>query len=63
MLIAVLSISIIEVSQLILGRGSMDIDDLILNTTGFIVGYLLTPLIQKNASHNTHVTKNVTCFF
>lgn len=47
LLIAVLSISIIEVSQLILGRGSMDIDDLILNTTGFIVGYLLTPLIQK----------------
>ncbi|MGP4071021.1 VanZ family protein [Piscibacillus sp. B03] len=46
-LIAVTSISIIETLQLILERGSMDIDDLILNTTGFIIGYLVTPIIQK----------------
>lgn len=46
-LVAITSVSIIETLQLVLERGSMDIDDLILNTTGFILGYLVTPIIQK----------------
>ncbi|MFP7298036.1 VanZ family protein [Neobacillus niacini] len=41
--IPLLSISLIELLQYITERGSLDIDDLILNVLGFFIGYLLTP--------------------
>ncbi|MCK2015419.1 VanZ family protein [Peribacillus muralis] len=40
-------ISIIEISQFILRRGSLDVDDLILNMLGVYLGYLLYPLFAK----------------
>jgi len=46
-LIPLLFISSIEVTQFITHRGSLDIDDLILNFLGFLVGYLLYPLFKR----------------
>ncbi|RPF53935.1 VanZ family protein [Aquisalibacillus elongatus] len=43
----VLTISIIEASQLLTDRGNMDIDDLLLNLTGFILGYFIFPIVEK----------------
>ena len=40
-------ISMIEILQYVSQRGSMDIDDLILNVLGFYIGYLLHPLFNK----------------
>jgi len=40
-------ISLIEITQYIIHRGSMDIDDLILNFLGVLIGYALYPLIKK----------------
>jgi glycopeptide antibiotics resistance protein len=40
-IIPVVSVSIIEIMQFVTKRGSLDIDDLILNVTGFVIGYLL----------------------
>ncbi|WP_057914250.1 VanZ family protein [Peribacillus muralis] len=40
-------ISIIEISQFVLRRGSLDVDDLILNMLGVYLGYLLYPLFAK----------------
>ncbi|MDM5326559.1 VanZ family protein [Neobacillus sp. CF12] len=42
-----LFISMIEILQYVSHRGSMDIDDLILNVLGFYIGYLLHPLFNK----------------
>lgn len=42
-----LFISLIEVTQFITRRGSMDIDDLILNFIGVLIGYGLYPLTKK----------------
>jgi glycopeptide antibiotics resistance protein len=42
-----LVISMIEILQYVSHRGSMDIDDLILNVIGFFIGYLLHPLFNK----------------
>ena len=42
-----LFISMIEILQYVSQRGSMDIDDLILNVLGFYIGYLLHPLFNK----------------
>ncbi|GEL76501.1 VanZ family protein [Tenuibacillus multivorans] len=44
---AVLGVCIIEGLQFFTGRGSLDIDDLILNVTGVMVGYLIYPLIHR----------------
>lgn len=40
-------ISIIEISQFVLRRGSLDVDDLILNMIGVYLGYLLYPLFSR----------------
>ncbi|MGE7879216.1 VanZ family protein [Peribacillus muralis] len=40
-------ISTIEISQLVLRRGSLDVDDLILNMMGVYLGYLLYPLFSR----------------
>lgn len=45
--IPILVISLIELLQYITLRGSLDIDDLILNVLGFFIGYLLYPFFTK----------------
>ncbi|OLS33680.1 VanZ family protein [Bacillus sp. MRMR6] len=45
--IAICSISIIEGLQYLTKRGSLDIDDLILNVLGVCLGYLFYPLVKK----------------
>jgi glycopeptide antibiotics resistance protein len=40
-------ISMIEILQFLTQRGSLDIDDLILNTLGVYTGYLLFPLFNR----------------
>ncbi|WP_421378549.1 VanZ family protein [Bacillus salacetis] len=42
-----LCISLIEITQFVTHRGSLDIDDLILNTAGVFTGFVLYPLFQK----------------
>ncbi len=42
-----LSISVIEICQFVFRRGSLDIDDLILNMIGVYLGYILHPLFKK----------------
>ncbi|WP_026571919.1 MULTISPECIES: VanZ family protein [Sediminibacillus] len=44
---AIASVSLIEILQFLTHRGSMDIDDLILNTSGILLGYLIYPLFSK----------------
>lgn len=46
-LIPFLSISTIELLQFITQRGSLDIDDLILNLIGVYIGYVFTPVFQR----------------
>ncbi len=46
-LIAICSISMIEGLQFITKRGSLDIDDLILNVLGVCIGYIAYPFFQK----------------
>ncbi|WP_350301242.1 VanZ family protein [Peribacillus frigoritolerans] len=41
------SISVIEICQFVFRRGSLDVDDLILNTIGVYLGYILYPLFKK----------------
>lgn len=43
----VLCISTIEIAQFITHRGSLDIDDLILNCIGFLLGYFLYPIFDR----------------
>ncbi|WP_090765328.1 VanZ family protein [Bacillus sp. OK048] len=45
--IPILFVSSIELLQYFTSRGSLDIDDLILNVIGFFIGYLLYPLFQR----------------
>ncbi|MBU9713874.1 VanZ family protein [Evansella tamaricis] len=47
LLVAVVSVCIIESSQFLTKRGSLDMDDLILNVLGVVTGYYLFPLIRK----------------
>ncbi|WP_281176533.1 VanZ family protein [Cytobacillus solani] len=42
-----LLISLIEILQFITHRGSLDIDDLILNLFGIFIGYLLYPAFKR----------------
>ena len=44
--VPVAGIAIIEVTQWLTGRGSLDIDDLLLNVAGVIIGYALTPVVR-----------------
>jgi glycopeptide antibiotics resistance protein len=52
-----ISIILIEIAQLLTHRGSLDIDDLILNFLGIIIGYIFYPIfnqiftIKKGARH------------
>jgi len=48
--IPLLSISAIELLQFITRRGSLDIDDLILNLIGVYIGYVLTPVFLRVVS-------------
>jgi glycopeptide antibiotics resistance protein len=43
----VIIISLIEISQMVFHRGSLDIDDLLLNVIGVYLGYLLSPMIKQ----------------
>jgi glycopeptide antibiotics resistance protein len=45
--IPIFFISLIELLQYFSHRGSMDIDDLILNVLGFYIGFLLYPLFKR----------------
>lgn len=47
LIIAICSISLIEWLQYITKRGSLDIDDLILNILGVCLGYFVHPFFQK----------------
>lgn len=46
-IVPILTISLIEIIQHLTNRGSLDIDDLLLNTLGFFIGYLLTPVFMR----------------
>lgn len=43
----VIIISLIELLQMVLHRGSLDVDDLLLNVIGVYIGYLLSPMIRQ----------------
>lgn len=45
-IVPIFTISLIELTQHLTNRGSLDIDDLLLNTLGFFIGYLLTPVFK-----------------
>lgn len=47
LIITIGSITMIESLQFITKRGSLDIDDLLLNVLGVLLGYHIHPLIQK----------------
>jgi glycopeptide antibiotics resistance protein len=49
-LFPMMAIALIEVLQLLTHRGSLDIDDLILNMLGIIVGYLFYPVFKRIVS-------------
>ncbi|MFE5431075.1 VanZ family protein [Peribacillus simplex] len=49
LLYPLLSISSIEICQFVFRRGSLDVDDLILNMSGVYLGYVLYPLFTKVA--------------
>lgn len=46
-LYSIIAILIIEGTQFVTRRGSFDIDDLILNLTGIIIGFLSYPILEK----------------
>jgi len=41
------SVVLVELSQFLMHRGSLDVDDLILNLFGIYLGYIISPLILK----------------
>ncbi len=47
LIISFFSISLIEGMQFVTKRGSLDIDDLILNIVGVFMGYLLYPFLKR----------------
>ncbi|MCT8136716.1 VanZ family protein [Anaerobacillus sp. CMMVII] len=47
LVIAIFSVCLIEILQFLTRRGSLDIDDLILNVLGVLLGYLIYPQFQK----------------
>jgi glycopeptide antibiotics resistance protein len=47
LVIPVVSISAIEITQFLSRRGSLDIDDFILNLLGVFIGYAFSPLLQR----------------
>ncbi len=46
-IIPILVVSIIEGTQFLTRRGSLDIDDFILNVLGFLLGYVVYPFVCK----------------
>ncbi|MDM5360780.1 VanZ family protein [Peribacillus sp. ACCC06369] len=50
-----LSISGIEICQFVLRRGSLDVDDLILNMIGVYLGYILYPLFTRVVAIHSRV--------
>jgi glycopeptide antibiotics resistance protein len=47
LIIALFSITLIECLQFLTKRGCLDIDDLLLNSSGVIIGYYIQPFFQK----------------
>ncbi|MDQ0230054.1 VanZ family protein [Metabacillus malikii] len=47
MIVSVYAISLIELTQFLTRRGSLDVDDLILNVLGVWLGYLIAPISYK----------------
>ena len=47
-LIAIISSMLIEISQLITGRGAFEVDDILLNTLGAFIGYIVFSLIYHS---------------
>jgi glycopeptide antibiotics resistance protein len=47
LLVPIAFISLIEILQFITHRGSLDIDDLILNLLGIFIGYILYPAFRR----------------
>lgn len=47
----------LEFLQLVCKRGTFDVDDIILNTAGFIIGYILEKLIRWFWQHHVSATK------
>lgn len=47
LLITIVSIGMIESLQFITQRGSLDVDDLLLNVLGVSIGYIIYPVIHK----------------
>ncbi|HHW36460.1 MAG TPA: VanZ family protein [Bacillales bacterium] len=47
LIISIFSIAMIEGAQFVTKRGSLDIDDLILNLLGVFIGYLVFPVLKK----------------
>jgi glycopeptide antibiotics resistance protein len=45
--LTIMAIGVIEVLQFVTRRGSLDIDDLLLNLLGVMIGYFLYPLFSK----------------
>ncbi|MEH7113911.1 VanZ family protein [Neobacillus niacini] len=55
--IPILFVSSIELLQYFTGRGSLDIDDFILNVFGFFLGYLQFPLFNRIIKVTPHIKK------
>ncbi|WP_110113357.1 VanZ family protein [Bacillus sp. CGMCC 1.16541] len=47
LIITIVTISVIELTQYLTKRGSLDVDDLLLNVIGVFVGYVFYPLFYK----------------
>jgi len=55
--LSLLCICLIEIAQLVTHRGSLDIDDLILNGFGVYIGILLYPLFNRVVSLSNNANK------
>ncbi|MFS1513794.1 VanZ family protein [Chengkuizengella sp. SCS-71B] len=44
----ILSITCLEFLQLLLKRGSFDVDDIILNTTGAVIGFIIYKIVKRS---------------
>ena len=60
-LVPLVIISFIEVLQFVTHRGSLDIDDLILNLLGVILGHLLIPIFKKIINVSSIIEKYQAC--
>lgn len=58
LLVFVILINIIEFSQYYFDRGTADIDDVILNTTGVIIGFMIYKIILRTYYRKLNVIQN-----